>query len=220
MLTGVCATLPDPEPDVPHSEGGEDEDDNGDGGKQSAETIVSLAEFFPVDVIGDVDDEAEADINMTVDDAQPAEVEATTSFLPSLVTPLLALTHPVALSFPPLAGPSPHPPTTSALSAIHICALECLNNIFLSLATSSHSSVAADKESGQKIWSEIWAALNFVGTETGPGQERRKDFWEVAVGILWGVGTIWRGSLVSNERTHVLLLNSVHRLPTRKKSKF
>jgi hypothetical protein len=119
-----------------------------------------------------------------------------TSLLPHFVPALLALIHPNALSFPPLAAPSLHPPTTSALSAIHIGAMECLNNIFLSLATSPNPTVAADKEAGIKIWNELWAALNIVGTDGGLGQEKRKQIWEVAVGVLWGVGTVWKGSVV------------------------
>lgn len=140
-----------------------------------------------------------------MDDASDIEMEGdapaahipSTSFLPSLVSPLLALLQPTSLSFPPLAAPSPHPPTTSALSAIHISALECLNNVFLSLATSPNPSVSADKDSGRKVWADIWSALAAVGIETGPGQERRQEMWEVAVGVLWGVGIVWKGVLVS-----------------------
>ena len=124
-----------------------------------------------------------------------------TSFLPSLVTPLVALVYPTSLSFPPLATPSLHPPTTSVLSAIHVSALECLSNIFLSLSTSpnsSNSSIAADSDSGLRVWNDIWSALAVVGTESGLGQERRQEIWEVAVGVLWGVGIIWKGCLVSH----------------------
>lgn len=122
----------------------------------------------------------------------------TTSLLPSLVPPLLALIYPTSLSFPPLAASSLHPPTTSALSAIHVSALECLNNIFLSLSTTSAPGIAADIHGGLKIWNDIWSALAVVGTEGGLGQERRQEVWEVAVGVLWGVGSIWKGSLVSH----------------------
>jgi len=118
------------------------------------------------------------------------------SFLPSLVPSLLNLTYPTSLSFPPLAAPSPHPPTTSVLSAIHIAAMECLNNIFLSLATSSSPSVEADKEGGRKVWNDIWSVLGAVGTETGLGQEKRQELREVAVGVLWGIGIVYKGNLV------------------------
>lgn len=121
-----------------------------------------------------------------------------TSFLPSLVTPLVALVYPTPLSFPPLAAPSLHPPTTSALSAIHLSALQCLSNIFLSLSTSPNSGIAADSDIGLRIWNDIWSALAVVGTEGGLGQERRQEIWEVAVGVLWGTGSIWKGCLVSH----------------------
>lgn len=139
------------------------------------------------------------DAEMSFDDTQSAEPQtpSTTTFLPALVQPLLALIHPTPLSFPASTGPSPHPPTTSALSAIHVSALECLNNIFLSLATSPNSTVAADKESGRKVWDDVWSALNVAGTASGPGQERRQEMWEVAVGVLWGIGNVWKGFLVS-----------------------
>lgn len=120
------------------------------------------------------------------------------TFITTLVNPLLALIQPSALSFPPLAAPSPHPPTTSALSAVHISSLECLNNVFLSLATSRKSEIAADVASGMKIWGEIWSALAIVGTQTGLGQERRQEIWEKAVGVLWGIGNVWKGTLVSD----------------------
>ena len=122
------------------------------------------------------------------------------SFLTTLVSPLLSLVQPTSLSFPPLSAQSIHPPTTSALSAIHIAALECLNNIFLSLATVPIPSVSADPNSGLKIWNSLWSALQLVGTETGPGQEKREEFWEVAIGVLWGIGRVWKGSLVGGAR--------------------
>lgn len=124
--------------------------------------------------------------------------------VPSLVKPLLALIQPTPLSFPPpTGGPSPHPPTTSVLTAIHICALECLNNIFLSLASPAraHTPLATpgvDRDSGVQIWNEVWLALAAVGTDIrGPGQERRGEMWAAAVGVLWGIANVWKGVLVS-----------------------
>ena len=135
-------------------------------------------------------------------------------FLPSILQPLLTLIQPTPLSFPPLPNPTSavpipliHPPTTSALSAIHITAFECLNNIFLALAlsvseknnNSSASDIVKDVRSGVMVWDAIWAALGGVGVETVGilGQEKRREVWEVAVGVLWGVGSVWKGALVS-----------------------
>lgn len=160
-----------------------------------------------------------SDVEMDADNVGPTD-PPTTSFLPSLVTPLLALVQPTTLSFPPLAAPSVHPPTTSALSGIHISALECLNNVFLSLATSPHPAVAADVESGRKVWNDIWSALSTIGTQTGLGQERRQEMWEAAVGVLWGIGLVWKGSLVSVKpsQTPHDLVKLTTRCPTKNKS--
>ena len=101
-----------------------------------------------------VDDE-EADVST---EKEPPAASKSSAYLPELVHPLLALIHPTPLSFPP--PPSAHLPTTSALTAIHISALECLNNIFFSLATThSEGTLSADAENGQRVWSELWKAL-------------------------------------------------------------
>ncbi|KAJ7076033.1 armadillo-type protein [Mycena belliarum] len=171
ILTGACATLPDPDPHVPP-----DEDDEGD------------------EDIADAEGDSEApdiDVEMAVDGAGDTPAQA----LPPLVAPLLALIQPTTLSFPPLAAASPHPPTTSALSAVHLAALECLNNIFLALA---RGGAPCDVTEGRTVWDAVWAALGAVGTQTGLGQERRSAMWEVAAGVLWGVASVCRGSLEPN----------------------
>lgn len=116
--------------------------------------------------------------------------------LPELVQPLLALVQPTFLSFPPPSNPSIHPPTTSVLSAIHVSAFECLSNIFLALSASPSAEIAADENAGCGVWSAIWAALSKVGVDFAPGQERKREVWEVAVGVLWGIGNIWKSKLV------------------------
>ncbi|KAJ7292710.1 armadillo-type protein [Mycena rebaudengoi] len=180
ILTGACATLPDPGPDAPPGQADEGDEDGDED-------------------IADEEETDEPDIEMALDDTEDATTNApSTAFLPALVLPLLALVQPTTLSFPPLAAPSPHPPTTSALSAIHLCALECLNNVFLSLARVSATggdALAADIAAGRTVWDGIWSALSVVGQTGGPGQEGRRAMWEVAVGVLWGVGIVWKGLL-------------------------
>ena len=192
---------------------------------------------------GDDDEDEDVDMDMTVDttgeidgdtdmSSKPANTNSTnpttaTSHLPSILTPLLTLIQPTTLSFPPFqntnsAAPLPlnHPPTTSALTSIHITALECLNNIFLALAVSVSSEanknenvaeIVRDVEGGRRVWDAVWSALGAVGVVFGPaaggasvdgdgvvaGQERRREVWDVAAGVLWGVGTTWKGALVS-----------------------
>lgn len=195
ILTGVSATLPDPEPE---DEGIADAD-------AGAHTYV-MPYFCPSDT-GVLDGMDEDDAEASDADDEPAQPPKTApSALPSIVEPLLALAQPTPLSFPPATGqPSPHPPTTSALSALHICALECLNNVFLSLATparlqSQGFASDADRAAGPHIWNALWGALGAVGTSDvdAPGQERRRDVWEIAVGVLWGVAILWKGILVSS----------------------
>ncbi|TFK26788.1 ARM repeat-containing protein [Coprinopsis marcescibilis] len=187
VLTGACATLPDPGPDDAadaEDAGNEDEMDGEDIAEPQVET-----------------DDMEMEAELT-----EAPTDAKSSLLPTLVFPLLALIQPTALSFPPLSAPSPHPPTTSALGGIHVSALECLNNIFLSLAMSKNEAVSKDVQNGASIWNSIWSGLELVGTQTGLGQERRQEFWEVAVGILWGVGLVWKGSIEPrDEQVKVLM---------------
>ncbi|KAJ7603956.1 armadillo-type protein, partial [Mycena polygramma] len=175
ILTGACATLPDPEPDMPRGENDE------------------AAEDGDEDIVEDEDDEV-PDVDMVVDE-DGMDTSAPTQGLPPLVQPLLALVQPTTMSFPPLAAPSPHPPTTSVLSAIHLAALECLNNIFLALARTAGSTPSADVAAGRAVWDTVWAALGAVGTQTGLGQERRRAMWEVAAGVLWGVASVCRGNL-------------------------
>ena len=192
ILTGACATLPDPEPDAP-----ENEDDNNDEGTRGLWFFPSLCFDFILWLGLEFERQDDVDVDMSTQMDTDSPESSNTSLLTTLVTPLLTLIQPTALSFPPLASPSPHPPTTSALSALHISALECLNNVFLSLTTSKSLSISSDANSGRTVWDGIWSALSLIGTQTGLGQERRQEAWNIAVGVLWGVGRIWKGSIVS-----------------------
>jgi hypothetical protein len=175
----VCATLPDP-----NLEPGEDDEEITD-------------EVFEDSAADDSAMDDARDDPMAVDDANIEPNDPPTpsapSFLPTLLEPLLALIQPIALSF---SAPSPHAPTTSALSAIHIAAFECLSNAFLALAAAT-GSVASDVHAGQRVWSTVWAALAGAGNplESAPGSTRAA-VWDVAVGVLWGVGAVWTGKIV------------------------
>ncbi|KAF9055965.1 armadillo-type protein [Panaeolus papilionaceus] len=182
ILTGACATLPDPDPGLPA-----DQEDGEEDEETEEETF---------------DSEMDTEMDMEDDSTSPKS----SSFITSLVEPLLALIQPTSLSFPPLASPSIHPPTTSALSALHVCAMECLNNIFLSLTATHSSSLSADIHAGSTIWDGIWSSLSLVGTQTGLGQEKRREMWNVAVGVFWGIGRVWRGSITPvPEQVQVLI---------------
>lgn len=175
----MCATLPDPD-----LESGEDNEETTD-------------EVFEDSAADDSATDDARDDAMAVDDANVEPSDSATpsapSFLPTLLEPLLGLIRPTELSFP---APSPHAPTTSALSAIHIAAFECLSNTFLALAAAP-GSAASDVHAGQHVWSTVWAALTGAGNplESPPGSTRAA-VWDVAVGVLWGVGAVWTGKIV------------------------
>jgi hypothetical protein len=129
-----------------------------------------------------------------------ASGDATFAQLSPLLDPLLHLIQPTNLSFPPPTGLSTHPPTTSALSAVHVCAAECLNNLFLGLGISKRLSVAHNAQAGAAVWNQVWNALRAVGTIEGPSQGRRREMWETSVGVLWGVASVWKGALVRDKK--------------------
>jgi hypothetical protein len=129
------------------------------------------------------------------------------NLLLTLTRPLIKLVHPTPLSFPPgPLEPSPHPPTTSALSTIHIRALECLNNLFLAVeeAHSDESTISAeDREDVKVLWNELWRILAAVGKAVKDGKvvasrglEKKLEMWEISLGVLWGIARIGRGRLV------------------------
>ncbi|KLO07006.1 ARM repeat-containing protein [Schizopora paradoxa] len=213
ILTGVCATLPDPDFAKDASDDTNDDEEEDD-------------DAMDADEGDDGDETLDAPIDAETD-TTPAVPDSNTALLPSILPPLLTLIQPTPLSFPPLPStsaapleeqPKTHAPTTSALASVHISALECLNNIFLSLGvagragkgggTNANLEVAKDVDAGKRVWDGVWAALALVGLEgVGvAGQERRKEMWEIAVGVLWGVGGIWKGSIVPNEEQVKVLI--------------
>ena len=221
ILTGVCATLPDPEPVAEDDEEEEEEEEEEEAGDDE------------MDAEGDEDkDNNEAnnggDVEMDTDasNSQPKTANTaapTPTLLPSIIDPLLSLIQPTSLSFPPSSSTNTstgsntaraHPPTTSALGAIHVCALECLNNAALALAISSEgvesesTKVRGDAETGRRVWNALWSALGVVGLEGGLGQEKRKEIWEVSVGVMWGIGGIWKGSIVSFIITTIIIIST------------
>lgn len=188
ILIGVCATLPDPSPQGAAEETAENDEDEDEAmmGDDDDEGAPPANE-----------DEAEDEDEDIIEDGTTEEAQAAASaLLPGMVQHLLALIHPTELSFPPFGGPSPCPPITVALSSIHVSAMQCLNNIFFSLAASNNSTLSQDRQSGRHLWEEVWRCLGSVGTTYGAGQERREEVWSNGVGVLWGLGMVWKGTLV------------------------
>lgn len=214
ILVEVCASLPDftREEEEVGAEG-EDEDGEEEGDDEDEEEDNEA-----------MDEQMEAEPTASKDvpsseesNSHPVSTAYTPASLLSLLTPpLLSLSHPTpTLSFPPPSLPSVHPPTTSALGAIHLRAMECLNNLFVG----SKEREIGDEEDADKVksavgvWDEMWSAglLGAVGPPSAmegeakglglaslfePGQERRGEMWSVAVGALWGLARMSRGVLV------------------------
>ena len=183
ILTSVCATLPDPEilPEGdPGDEAGKDEEE--------------------------MDGEQATDDQMTTDNT-PIPCQPNLFHLAFLIPPLLSLATPSHLSFPPPGAPSIHPPTTSALGAIHLCALECLNNLFLSLSTSNRSFTDSEKPQGLTIWNSLWTALKEAGDPRSPKlTKEQRLFWETAIGVLWSTSIVFKGVIVPEEEQVLLLM--------------
>lgn len=183
ILTSVCAILPDSE--IPP------ENDLGDEGEGEEEA----------------DDEEDVGDQMATDEV-PAPSQSNLSRFAFLIPLLLTLIEPTHLSFPPPGSPSIHPPTTSALGAIHLCALECLNNLFLSLATTRQPPTDTEKAQGTTIWGSLWTALEKVGDpRSTKANKEQKLYWEIAIGVLWGASTIFKGFIAPEEGQVQLLVN-------------
>jgi hypothetical protein len=185
ILTGICATLPDPADLEPGVDDDEVEDD-----------------VFEDDAAEDNDDNATdetPDDPMALDEQDAIDLDSHQPGRPFLSTillePLLALIQPTELSFS--APPSPDAPTTSALGAIHIAAFECLSNAFLALAAAPGSASSSEVQAGRRVWSTVWTVLTGSGgpVKAAPGSTRAA-VWDIAVGVLWGVGTVWPGKIV------------------------
>ena len=118
--------------------------------------------------------------------------------LPSRLSSLASLN---ALSLPPSSyQPSPHPPTTSALSVLHLRALEALNNLLLTVVATI--STSADPSANQlaalipaeQIWAAVFRNVDVVRAEPEAlrqkGQEMRMEILMGCVGCLWGLAKI------------------------------
>lgn len=183
ILTSVYATLPDSE--IPPEDDSEEEEERDE----------------------EMNGSGDADAEMATE-GTPTTSQSNLSRFASLVPPLLSLIEPTHLSFPPPGSPSIHPPTTSAFGAIHLCALESLNNLFLSLATSHRSLADVEKAQGATIWGSLWAALEKVGDpRAAKSTKEQKAFWETAIGVLWGASVAFKGVVAPEEDQVQLLMN-------------
>ncbi|KAL7420131.1 hypothetical protein Q5752_005097 [Cryptotrichosporon argae] len=168
VLTGICAGLEDVEADeaAENAEEGMDEDDDED-----------LLDEALIERGRDPAEPTSQAVGPTVH-----SLPALSASLPALLVPLAL---PTSLSFTPPAQPSPHPPTTAALSSLHLRALEALNNLLL---TAAAAGAPVPVPGG---WGALFDVVARAGAEEATlrsrGQEIRLEVVEAALGCLWGL---------------------------------
>lgn len=217
ILTGVCAQLPDPEPvedsmieDEANMDEGEMDDDeiiqNGGASRQTS----SSAQHQLISLLTD-------DMTMDADDDTPnppREADANSVGLLRTLTPLLlVLSTPTSMSF---SAPTPlatapitestsastkleHSPTTSALVAVHIAALECLSNLVLSFPAPDSGPVDPTvAELAVAAWPQTWNVLS-TALNAPSSASRRMEVAVAALGVLWGLARLARGVLIPQQ---------------------
>ncbi|CAG8581852.1 15378_t:CDS:2 [Acaulospora colombiana] len=204
LVTGICAELPEPDDDADVIS---DEEDDEEEEWEDDESDVAMEE----------DDAASGVAASPVDETNlPAGSSTSFDLVSSIVPPCLAYIQPTPFSYPPSFQPSPHPPTTSALQAIHIAALECLNNACLSIAQQDlHSSNATNQTFAglmKAVWDEVWKMLAILGVPEASGlsagPRQKLDVWNISLGVLWSVARIRRGDadlVPEEEKVRVLV---------------
>ncbi|KDN49105.1 hypothetical protein RSAG8_02458, partial [Rhizoctonia solani AG-8 WAC10335] len=193
ILTGVCAQLPDPEPVTEEIDDDEDMDAEGE---------------FEDEIIQDGMEDAPMDQESTP--INPPEADQNSIKLLNTLTPLLlSLSTPTSMSFPPpttITTEPTHPPTTSALTAVHISALECLSNLLLSFPTSDTGPVnPATADVAVAAWPRAWSTLN-SSINAPLSADRRLELSVAALGVLWGLARLARGVLVPQKEQVELLV--------------
>ncbi|KAF8713751.1 ARM repeat-containing protein, partial [Rhizoctonia solani] len=200
ILTGVCAQLPDPEP-VPEEL--EDEDEDADMDREEGledEIIQSDADDAPMD------EEPPSFL------ASPEADQNSIKLLTTLIPLLLSLSTPTSMSFPPSSATATitteptHLPTTSALTSVHISALECLSNLLLSFPTSDTGPVnPATAEVAVAAWPRAWTTLT-ASINAPSTTDRRMELSVAALGVLWGLARLARGVLAPQKEQVELLI--------------
>ncbi|CAE7053584.1 unnamed protein product, partial [Rhizoctonia solani] len=194
ILTGVCAQLPDPEPIA--EEIADEDEDMDEEGEFEDEIIQNGKDGAPMD-------------EETTPLASPEADQNSMKLLNTLTPLLLSLSTPTSMSFPPpttITTEPTHLPTTSALTAVHISALECLSNLLLSFPTSDTGPVnPATAEVAVTAWPRAWATLN-SSVNAPLSTDRRLELSVAALGVLWGLARLARGVLVPQKDQVELLV--------------
>lgn len=198
ILAGICASLREYE-DVHISDEEDDLSTEMETAPEGFGETTSL--WYPIIPTKVSSDAVMIDENFSTETTLEPSREDKRMALPStqsMIASLSLLIRPTPLSFPPVDKPSAHPPITSVLGFVHIAALDCLNNIFMSLGKSGQRAC-------RELWETVWEGLAIAGTTFGLGHDPRRDYWDVAVGVLWVVGNVWKGFLVLNLTSAALI---------------
>jgi hypothetical protein len=207
ILTGICAGLEDDEAGA-----------NGDAEVEGVMEEVEEDEDEEMDEDGEEMDDEDL-INEALDhaDMTQGDLEAPTINTAVTLQNLLSLRLPTRLatlgrltplSFPPAGTqPSPHPPTTSVLSSLHLRAYEALNNLLLTIVASVSGSEEdlsrlSEMLPVQDLWKSLLGVVQIIASEPEvlkeKGQEMRVEVLEMASGCLWGAVRLGSGCLVSS----------------------
>lgn len=183
ILTGICAGLEDTEleEEVEEIDGEEDMEQDEE---LPDEALIAMGRDSAVQ-----------------EDAQPVVVTTAVTLQHlisnlSLPTRLSSLASLNTLSFPPIAAASPHPPTTSILSVLHLRALETLNNLLLTIVASLPTDGTRNTQivPVNQIWDAMFGIIDALLSEpealTLKGQELRLEVLEMALGCAWGCAKI------------------------------
>ncbi|BEJ10886.1 hypothetical protein CspHIS471_0103080 [Cutaneotrichosporon sp. HIS471] len=178
ILTSICAGLEDAVDEDMEEDGADDEDMD--------------------ETMGDEDLIArgrEPNANGTAAAAPSVNTAATLPHLLStlsLPTRLLTLAQLNHLSLPP-HGPNPsvHPPTTAALSVVHLRALEALNNLLISTSAAVMGGEQLAQLLPPAMWEGVFAIVQGTGEDAAAlkakGQEMRLELMEGALAGAWGL---------------------------------
>lgn len=192
ILTGLCAGLEDAVEEEGDASDAEMED------AQDDETLIAAGR-----------DPANAGTPAAPTKVNSAGLPRLLSVLPERLVKLATLT---PLSLPPADDASPHPPTTAALSALHLRALEALNNLLLSTAAAVQNGEKLDVPA-QELWNALFPILRAEGAPAADasarGQEFRKAIQEAALGCLWGCARSSPASLSPSAAEEELLTQVV-----------
>ena len=132
------------------------------------------------------------------------------SFATDAISDLIRLTRPTSLSYPEQLGhnvipaESVVPTITASLATVHLRAVECMNNFFLTMVDIVEEKwwFTKRRDAAKNTWTRLIEIANQVagkGLKVGaedPGQKMRGTVLEALVGCLWTLARGLDGDLV------------------------